>query len=91
MSLDLGRLSGLLEVDSTSRAVRFAAGTFGPAAEAGVSVVILAIYLDRVTASLGGVKSTFLGTLRTKLRRRTATRLGAAHAPAADAPAAEAA
>jgi alkyldihydroxyacetonephosphate synthase len=34
VSLDLSRLAGLVEVDSTSRAVRFRAGTFGPAAEA---------------------------------------------------------
>ena len=34
ISLDLGRLSGLAEVDTTSRAVRLRAGTLGPAAEA---------------------------------------------------------
>ncbi len=34
VSLDLSRLSGLVEVDATSRAVRLRAGTFGPAAEA---------------------------------------------------------
>jgi alkyldihydroxyacetonephosphate synthase len=34
VSLDLGRLAGLVEVDATSRAVRLRAGTFGPAAEA---------------------------------------------------------
>ncbi|MCW2599593.1 MAG: linked oxidase domain protein [Frankiales bacterium] len=34
ISLDLGRLSGLVEVDATSRAVRLRAGTLGPAAEA---------------------------------------------------------
>jgi alkyldihydroxyacetonephosphate synthase len=34
VSLDLSRLEGLVEVDSTSRAVRLRAGTFGPAAEA---------------------------------------------------------
>jgi len=34
VSLDLGHLSGLLEVDTASRAVRLAAGTTGPAAEA---------------------------------------------------------
>jgi alkyldihydroxyacetonephosphate synthase len=34
VSLDLGHLSGLLEVDATSRAVRLGAGTTGPAAEA---------------------------------------------------------
>ncbi len=34
ISLDLSRLSGLVEVDPTSRAVRLRAGTFGPAAEA---------------------------------------------------------
>jgi alkyldihydroxyacetonephosphate synthase len=34
ISLDLSRLSGLIEVDGTSRAVRLRAGTFGPAAEA---------------------------------------------------------
>jgi alkyldihydroxyacetonephosphate synthase len=33
VSLDLSRLSGLLEVDACSRAVRLAAGTLGPAAE----------------------------------------------------------
>jgi alkyldihydroxyacetonephosphate synthase len=33
VSLDLGRLSGLLEVDTASRAVRLGAGTLGPAAE----------------------------------------------------------
>jgi len=44
----------------------------GPAAEAGVSVVILAIYLDRVTAGFGGGKGSVLGALRTRLRRRTA-------------------
>jgi alkyldihydroxyacetonephosphate synthase len=33
VSLDLGGLSGLLEVDAVSRAVRLGAGTFGPAAE----------------------------------------------------------
>ena len=33
VSLDLSRLSGLVEVDATSRAVRLRAGTFGPAAE----------------------------------------------------------
>jgi alkyldihydroxyacetonephosphate synthase len=33
LSLDLSRLSGLVEVDATSRAVRLRAGTFGPAAE----------------------------------------------------------
>ena len=33
VSLDLSRLSGLVEVDSTSRAVRLRAGTLGPAAE----------------------------------------------------------
>jgi alkyldihydroxyacetonephosphate synthase len=33
VSLDLSRLSGLLEVDEVSRAVRVAAGTFGPAVE----------------------------------------------------------
>ncbi|MDX6219684.1 MAG: alkyldihydroxyacetonephosphate synthase, partial [Frankiales bacterium] len=34
VSLDLSRLEGLVEVDSTSRAVRLRAGTFGPVAEA---------------------------------------------------------
>ncbi|MDX6218475.1 MAG: alkyldihydroxyacetonephosphate synthase [Frankiales bacterium] len=34
VSLDLSRLEGLVEVDSTSRAVLLRAGTFGPAAEA---------------------------------------------------------
>jgi alkyldihydroxyacetonephosphate synthase len=34
ISLDLSRLSGLVEVDPISRAVRLRAGTFGPAAEA---------------------------------------------------------
>lgn len=34
VSLDLSRLSGLVEVDAVSRAVRLRAGTFGPAAEA---------------------------------------------------------
>jgi len=34
ISLDLGRLSGLVEVDATSRAVCLRAGTFGPDAEA---------------------------------------------------------
>jgi alkyldihydroxyacetonephosphate synthase len=34
VSLDLSRLAGLVEVDSTSRAVRLRAGTYGPAAEA---------------------------------------------------------
>ncbi|HSP39367.1 MAG TPA: FAD-binding oxidoreductase [Frankiaceae bacterium] len=34
VSLDLGRLSGLLELDRTSRAARIAAGTLGPAADA---------------------------------------------------------
>jgi alkyldihydroxyacetonephosphate synthase len=34
VSLDLSRLSGLLEVDATSRAVRLGAGTLGPDAEA---------------------------------------------------------
>lgn len=34
VSLDLSRLSGLVEVDEISRAVRLRAGTFGPAAEA---------------------------------------------------------
>jgi alkyldihydroxyacetonephosphate synthase len=34
ISLDLSRLSGLVEVDPTSRAVRLRAGPFGPAAEA---------------------------------------------------------
>jgi alkyldihydroxyacetonephosphate synthase len=34
ISLDLGRLSGLEEVDATSRAVRLKAGTLGPHAEA---------------------------------------------------------
>ncbi|MCW2615385.1 MAG: alkyldihydroxyacetonephosphate synthase, partial [Frankiales bacterium] len=34
VSLDLSGLGGLLEVDEVSRAVRFRAGTFGPAAEA---------------------------------------------------------
>ena len=33
VSLDLSRLTGLVEVDATSRAVRLRAGTFGPAAE----------------------------------------------------------
>ena len=33
VSLDLAHLAGLLEVDATSRAVRLAAGTTGPAAE----------------------------------------------------------
>jgi alkyldihydroxyacetonephosphate synthase len=33
VSLDLSRLAGLLEVDATSRLVRLAAGTTGPAAE----------------------------------------------------------
>jgi alkyldihydroxyacetonephosphate synthase len=33
VSLDLSRLSGLVEVDAVSRAVRLRAGTFGPAAE----------------------------------------------------------
>jgi len=34
VSLDLSRLTGLVEVDAVSRAVRLRAGTFGPAAEA---------------------------------------------------------
>ena len=34
VSLDLSRLSGLVEVDQVSRAVRLRAGTFGPAVEA---------------------------------------------------------
>jgi alkyldihydroxyacetonephosphate synthase len=34
VSLDLGRLSGLVEVDTASRAVRLRAGTLGPDAEA---------------------------------------------------------
>ncbi len=34
VSLDLSQLSGLVEVDALSRAVRLRAGTFGPAAEA---------------------------------------------------------
>jgi alkyldihydroxyacetonephosphate synthase len=34
VSLDLSRLSGLVEVDAASRAVRLRAGTFGPVAEA---------------------------------------------------------
>ena len=34
VSLDLERLTGLLELDATSRAVRLRAGTLGPAAEA---------------------------------------------------------
>jgi alkyldihydroxyacetonephosphate synthase len=34
VSLDLSRLSGLVEVDTASRAVRLRAGTLGPAAEA---------------------------------------------------------
>jgi alkyldihydroxyacetonephosphate synthase len=33
VSLDVQRLNGLLELDRTSRAARFAAGTFGPAAD----------------------------------------------------------
>ena len=48
--------------------------------EAGLSVVILAIFLDRITASLGGGKTT-LGSL---LKRRRASLL-AASAPAASA------
>ena len=37
VSLDLGRLSGLLEVDAVSRAVRLGAGTLGPDAESALS------------------------------------------------------
>ena len=37
VSLDLSRLSGLLEVDRKSRAVRVGAGTFGPALESALS------------------------------------------------------
>jgi hypothetical protein len=42
--------------------------------EAGLSVVILAIFLDRITASLGSTESTgYFGSLRRMLRARRVT------------------
>lgn len=96
LALSMAVIAGLAGADGLGKEVVSALGTINVAkgAEAGLGVVFIAVYLDRVTAALGdpsGYRSSLLGiSARRRAQRRRAAADAAAEPVTASVPAAEA-